>query len=161
MKKHDKSFYFEKLITSRKKFEELLSQIKPQQEVYPGWTIREILAHITGWDEVVLDAVHSHILSIEISYPYNTDLDAFNAISIKKRETLNLELMTKEWRFTRDVLMKLIEQMADDKYSSNFPVPWNRKTKIENVLLILAEHELDHAEDIFNCVRADTREPLS
>ena len=160
MKKHDKSFYLENLKSSHRKLEELLSHINPQQEVYPGWTIREILAHITGWDEVVLDAIHSHILLKEISYPYSNDLDAFNVISIQKREGLTLELITKEWRFTRDVLIKLIEQMAEDKYSSPFSGPWNRKTKIEKVLLILSEHELDHAEDIFNYVRGNNREPL-
>ena len=30
-------------------------------EIYPGWTLKEVLAHITGWDDAAIASLHAHL----------------------------------------------------------------------------------------------------
>ena len=45
---------------SHQNIEKLVSQVDQNLEIYPGWTIREILAHFTGWDDAVIASLKSH-----------------------------------------------------------------------------------------------------
>ena len=45
---------------SHEKLEKLVAEVDCEKEIYPGWTIREILAHFTGWDDAVIASLKSH-----------------------------------------------------------------------------------------------------
>ena len=36
----------------------LLADIPPETEIYPGWTLRQFYAHLTGWDDAVTSSRH-------------------------------------------------------------------------------------------------------
>ena len=44
----DRDVLFHRLDKARSKIEELLPKIDPHKEIYPGWTIKDLLAHMTG-----------------------------------------------------------------------------------------------------------------
>ena len=42
----------QRLDKARAVLHDLLADIPPETEIYPGWTLRQFYAHLTGWDDV-------------------------------------------------------------------------------------------------------------
>ena len=52
----------EELDEARSVLESLLIDIPPETEIYPGWTLRQFYAHLTGWDDVVTSSLRDHLM---------------------------------------------------------------------------------------------------
>jgi hypothetical protein len=73
---------------SRRKLEELLPGIDPSKHIYLGWTIKQLLAHITGLDDVCIDGLRAHELVRPTSIPTIHSLDKYNEYTISSRYDL-------------------------------------------------------------------------
>ncbi len=133
---------------TRAKIEGLLPQIDNSKEIYPGWTIRELLAHVTGWDEVSIDTLRAHSNDQIFSGRKIRNLNQFNANSISARAGLEFIQILEEWRSTRQVLRKLIEEFPEKKFNSPFPVPWGGKSTLTDMMEMFCEHEESHTQDV-------------
>jgi uncharacterized damage-inducible protein DinB len=52
-------FLIERLKNARQPLEDLLHQAPPDKEIYAGWTLKDLLAHISGWDHVTIEALQA------------------------------------------------------------------------------------------------------
>jgi hypothetical protein len=107
----DRDFLLRHMDETRSTIEELLSEINPIKEIYPGWTIRDLLAHMTGWDDANIDSLCAHVVERPLSLPAIRSIDLYNALTVSSRKDLDYEHVLKEWRFTRQVLRTIIEQL--------------------------------------------------
>ena len=107
----DRDVLFNRLDKARSKIEELLPKIDPHKEIYPGWTIKDLLAHMTGWDEVAIDSLQSHLGNRPPTIPAIHDLDEYNALTVSSRKDMDYEPVLKEWRLSRQVLRTILEQL--------------------------------------------------
>ena len=78
----------ERLVKSRSGMHRALSRIDTQTEICPGWTIREILAHIAGWDKVGTGTVRAHLMGEQPPPLETRGIDAYNAYVVAGCETL-------------------------------------------------------------------------
>jgi len=136
------------LDATRQSIEELLLKIDPVKPIYPGWTIKELLAHLTGWDDVTIDSLRAHVGGRPPSQEAISNLDEYNARTVASREDLDYDLVRKEWRLTRLVLRTIIEQMPDEKFIEPLLVPWGEKTTVASLVDMFRGHEQEHAHDI-------------
>jgi hypothetical protein len=130
------------------KMESVLPQVDSNKEIYPGWTIREVLAHVTGWDETTIEALHAHIEGRPLSIPNIPDIDEYNELSVFSRTGLDNEQVLKEWRSNRKVLRTIIEEMTVDKFSLPVTVPWGGNSTIIAMMEMFCEHEAKHTADV-------------
>ena len=148
MSNPERSFLLHRLDENRKNIEELLPRIDPQLEIYPGWTIKDMLAHMTGWDDATIDSLRAHIIGRHPSLEAIRSLDEYNRSTVASRTDLDYDHVLKEWRLTRQVLRTLIDQMPDEKFLEPVTVPWGEKTTITFLVEIFRKHEEEHAHDI-------------
>lgn len=130
------------------KFEVLLPQIDPHNEIYPGWTIRELLAHVTGWDDACIEILRAHTEERLMSLADINSLDEYNAMSISSRSGLDNDQILKEWRSTRQVLRTILEEYPDEKFRTPVAVPWGRKSSVTHMMEMFCEHEKSHTRDV-------------
>jgi len=72
------------LETSRAQVMAQLARIDMKRQVYPLWTIREMLAHLAGWDDAVLSFLRS-LLSDQVPAKLSArGIDAYNAETVAK-----------------------------------------------------------------------------
>lgn len=140
----DRNYLLHMMNETRSKIEVLLPQIDPYKEIYPGWTISDVLAHMIGWDDATLDALNAHLLNQPPSISDIRNLDEYNATSISSRKDLDDEHILKEWRHTRKELQSIIEQMPEDKFVSPVIVPWGGKSTVTDLMRMLRDHEEEH-----------------
>jgi Mycothiol maleylpyruvate isomerase N-terminal domain. len=130
------------------KMESVLPQVDSNKEIYPGWTIREVLAHVTGWDEATIEALHAHIEGRPLSIQNIPDIDEYNEMSVFSRAELDNEQVLKEWRSNRQVLRTIIEEKTVDKFSLPVNVPWGGNSTIMTMMEMFCEHEAKHTRDV-------------
>jgi hypothetical protein len=144
----DRDSLLHRLEEARMKIEELLPKIDPEKEVYPGWSIKHLLAHITGWDNTSIDVLRSHAMGCPPSIPAIHSLDKYNELTVSSREGLTYRQTLNEWRLKRQVFREIIEQLPEEKFLEPVAVPWGRKISVTRLVDIFCHHEEEHAQDI-------------
>ena len=56
----EKAKLIQQLDEARAKMRAVLEGIDTRVEIYPTWTIKEVLAHIAGWDDVSASSLRLH-----------------------------------------------------------------------------------------------------
>ncbi len=160
MSDEERIFLLHRLDETREIIEEILPRIDKTREIYPGWTIKNMLAHMTGWDDATIDSLRSHVVDRPPSIPAIRSLDEYNADTVSSREDLDYDQVLKEWRLTRQVLRTLIEQMPVDKFLEPLVVPWGEKTTVAFLVEMFRDHEEEHVHDILEWAKEPSR-PLA
>jgi hypothetical protein len=143
-----RDFLLQPLDETRLQIEEIIPKIDPAKEIYPGWTIRQMLAHITGWDDASIDALRAHALGRSPSIPAIHSLDEYNNLTVTSHKDLNFDQILKEWRLKRLVLRDIIKQLPEEKILEPIAVPWGKKTTLPKLLDIFSHHEKEHTQDV-------------
>lgn len=125
-----------------------LDEIDKNRKIYPLWTIREILAHITGWDDAIIASLSAHIAGREPGTPAMRGLDVYNAETVATREGLDYDHIYREYIRTRDILIDLIGDMPLEKAVQPFTMLWGDQGDLKILLTVFIEHEIEHAGDV-------------
>jgi uncharacterized damage-inducible protein DinB len=144
----DKYFALHQWKETRGKFEQLLPLIDIQKFIYPGWTLKDLLAHISGWDDAIIISLRAHISKKIKHFPSIQNLDEYNKFSVTYRKSLDYEQVLKEWRLTRLELITLIEQLTEEEFSTPVSIPWGEKEHITSLIDLFHDHEEHHMKDI-------------
>jgi len=125
-----------------------LSSVEGQMEIYPGWTVREILIHIAGWDEVGASTLCAH-MDGTLPPPLEVEgIDAYNDYLVERCGSFTREEVIQYWRRARRQLVDALEEMPPEKLLERAHFPWGETGSIIRLVSILEEHEREHAAEI-------------
>ena len=144
----DKTRLTQELDQSREHLRAALARLDAQAEIYPGWTVKQLLAHICGWDEATTASLRAHAEGIEPAVPAARGIDPYNAESVETREALSYEQTVKEWELAREELETVIMEMPPEKLEQPLVVPWGPTASVARLIRVFVEHEEEHAEEI-------------
>jgi hypothetical protein len=144
----ERSDLLSRLDQTRQSIEDILTKIDRTKYIYPGWTIKEMLAHMTGWDDATIDSLRAHVVGHPPSLDAIRSLNEYNAHTVSSRNDLDYDHVLKEWRLTRQVLRTLIEQMPEDKFVEPVIVPWGDTATVTYLVDMFRDHEEEHTNDI-------------
>lgn len=138
----------ERLDQARRAMQAALIDADRKREIYPLWTIKQILAHIAGWDEIAADALRAHAAGDTPRRLAASGIEAQNALMVAGCEELTYEQVVDNWRLARRRFKAAISEMPPEKLGEAFPFPWGGKGNTARIVAILADHEKEHAADI-------------
>jgi uncharacterized protein (TIGR03083 family) len=128
---------------------ELLADVPPETEIYPGWTLRQFYAHLTGWDDVVTASLRAHALGQTPATPAVKGIDAYNADSVATRETLDYQHIVQEWRLAREQLKAALRELPLEKLAEPLLYAWGPTGSVEKMIEVFVHHEgTEHAEEL-------------
>jgi hypothetical protein len=148
----------ERLDQARRAMQAALIDADVEREIYPKWTIKQILAHITGWDEVATEALRAHAAGETPRSIAASGIDAQNALMVAGCEALTYEQVVGNWRVARRRFKAAISEMPPEKLAAAFPFPWGGKGNTARIVAILADHEKEHAADILPALMKEAEE---
>lgn len=119
-----------------------------QSEVYPEWTLKELMAHIAGWDAAVVETLKSFLAGDEFGTPADGGIDAYNAVSVEVRKDRSLADITKEYSDLRMELMGLLDGLTEEQYDTVITVPWGQEGTIRQMMSVFVHHEHEHAQEL-------------
>ncbi len=148
----------ERLDHSRNAMRRALTCVDRELELYPGWTIREILLHIAGWDEVGTSTLCAHITGESPAPIEIRDIDTYNSYLVTNHEALTFEEVVRFWRRARREMVDALEQMPPEKFQERAQFPWGETGSIIRLVSILDEHEREHAAEILDMLSSGADE---
>jgi len=133
---------------ARANLQAVLANLDPQTEIYPSWKLKELLAHLSGWDEATIASLQTHIGGGEPLTPAARGIDFYNAESVDTRESLSYEQVVKEWKVTRDRLKATILDIPPDKFEQPLVYSWGPRGSVVKLVAVFVHHEREHAKGI-------------
>jgi len=148
----------ERLDQGRRALQGMMVGLDRKTEISPGWTIKEVLAHIAGWDDVATAALRAHAVGDVPEALDPPGIDEYNDVLVQRCETLSYDEVVQFWRRSRRELKDALIDMPADKLHEPLLYPWGERGNAARIVAILAEHEKEHAEEIRDLGRGDTEE---
>jgi hypothetical protein len=144
----DKETYIKRYEAARAEMREIVKMAEGNPEIYQPWRMKEVLDHITGWDDAVIASIKSFLADEVPATPASRGIDAYNAETVTSREAISYEVTQREWEASRTELLSLLSKMTDEQLHSPFGFPWGEQGTIEDLVEIFTEHEETHAKEI-------------
>jgi hypothetical protein len=143
-----KEDYITRYENARIEMREILKLAQGNPTIYQPWRMKEVLDHITGWDDAVIASIKSFLSGEIPATPASRGIDAYNADTVSSREAIPYEVTQREWETSRSELLGLLQKMTDEQLHTQFVFPWGSHGTIEDLVEIFTEHEETHATEI-------------
>lgn len=126
----------------------LLTTLEAAAELYPGWTVKEFLAHLTGWDDCTTAALRAHAAGREPDMPAQRGIDFYNEETVSTRATLDYPHVKKEWEAARELLKAALGEVPPERFVVPVVFPWGPTGSVSTLVKIMIHHEHEHAEEL-------------
>lgn len=120
-------------------------------EPVPGWTVKDLLAHVAFWDgfhanrmQKVVDGRIQEIMEIGD----DSDMDAFNAKLLADQKGMPLEQAIAMMQKERSGFMQLLKRVSDEELQSQVRLSWGWRTYMRVWARWRYQHDLEHAQHI-------------
>jgi len=153
-KKYSKSEILEKIHAERKIFEKSLSVFTDEQLILGGvigeWSIKDILAHITAWEQRLLKWVKISIVGKEPEDFPDTmeEVNAMNVASYAVDKKKPLSLVKKEFAESFPQAVQSVESISEDMLADPEYFKWRKTPFWVMVAANTWWHYKEHQEDI-------------
>ncbi len=144
----DRSTFIQRLQAARAEMREIVKYAQGNPTIYEPWRMKEVLDHITGWDDAVIASIKSLLAGELPATPAARGIDTYNAETVSSREAIPYEVTQREWEASRVVLLELIQALTEEQLHARFTFPWGDQGIIEDLVEIFTEHEETHAREI-------------
>ncbi|MFH2103829.1 MAG: maleylpyruvate isomerase N-terminal domain-containing protein [Chloroflexota bacterium] len=118
-----KDAYIQHLDEARGGLEALLPRVDIHKQIYPGWTLKQLLDHIAGWDDAVIASLRAHMDGLTPGTPAARGINYYNAETVSTRESLDYEHSLHEWHASRKLLKETIRSLAEEKLTQPLTLP--------------------------------------
>lgn len=134
--------------TSHAAMMEQLDEIDRNRKIYPLWTIREILAHLSGWDDSIVSYL-SALLKGEIPPVLAPrGVDVYNEETVSTREGLSYDRIQSEYIQTRAKVIELVRTIPEEMVTQVSVLPWGEQGSLQTIADTFGDHEMEHVQDI-------------
>ena len=125
----------------------VVQEVDTKLMIYPGWTIKEMIAHITAWEIVIHKAFQAYIAGDPPYFLREQDFDIFNEDAVAIRASWSMEQVLKEWKDVRENLKKTIQKLKETDLPLEMVLPWGSERTVAELIEIIGEHEGEHMKD--------------
>jgi len=132
------------LAESREQINSAIEDLPADKMLVPlinDWSVKDILTHITSWDELLLPDIYRLARGHAAGLACNVQEanDKWNDLLMRVRRHFPLDQVLAEFAETRDALLKALDEVPDDQFDSGY-IPGNCQ--------VTAFHDWEHARDI-------------
>jgi len=124
---------------------DVLAALDDATLIYPGWSKREFLAHIAGWEAMVFDVFYRHLTGREPKDYAYTGIDNANARFTAVRQSTTIQDARLECEINRFAVRALLDRIED--FGSLIRLPWGPET-VSAFVQGAIDHEHKHMIDI-------------
>jgi hypothetical protein len=126
---------------------EVVQEIARELLIYPGWTIKELISHITAWEIVIHKAIQAFLAGDPPYFLQEQDFDIFNHEAVDYRSSWTMDQVLQEWKDVREELKNTIQKLRETDLPVEMVLPWGSERTVSELIEIIGEHEGEHMED--------------
>jgi hypothetical protein len=144
----DLETYLQKFEAARAQMREMVNLAQENPLIYQPWRMKEVLDHLTGWDDAIIASIQSMLAGEIPATPAIRGVDVYNAETVSSREALPYAVSQRECEASRAELLRLMRNMNDEQLHRPFTMPWGGEGTIESLVDTFSRHEETHAKEI-------------
>ena len=145
---NQRELLIEQLENTRRHLTALVDQAPTDKQIYPNWTIKEYIDHISGWDDAIVEALEAHAKNEPIPQSVARGVNAYNAQTVSTRETLDLAHSRGEFTVGHERVIQTLRNLPDQKFDQPLIFPWGESGTVKDFINIFVEHDKEHAKDL-------------
>jgi len=138
----------EQLEDARRHLTALVNQAPTDKPIYPNWTIKQYIDHISGWDDAMVEALDAHAKNEPVPQSAARGIDAYNAQTVSTRETLDLAHSRREFTAGHERVIHALRNLPDEKFDQLLTFPWGESGTVKDFIEIFVEHDKEHTEHL-------------
>jgi uncharacterized damage-inducible protein DinB len=115
-----------------------------QVQVEGVWTIKDILGHITSWEETCLGPLRRYAGGGPFQVDVIEDYLAWNDQQAARKRDITLDVILDELATVRQGLVDAARQLPPERWEQTVPFSWGGEGTIADVLDVFIQHELGH-----------------
>lgn len=149
----EREIYIQRFEAARAKMKEMVQLARENRIIYEPWRMKEVLDHITGWDDAIIASINS-LLSGDIpATPAMHGANVYNAETVSTREALPYAVSLREWEASRTELLHLLHSITDAQFTQPFTMPWGGEGSIKTIVDMFSDHEEVHVQEISQIIQ--------
>jgi hypothetical protein len=133
---------------ARAQLDRALENVIPQTDFSPTWKIKQLLDHITGWDELMVRAYQAHARGEPPGPMLKGGIDQYNALSVDARNAMSYEESLQAYHAARGTVLQALAEMPAERLGVEFQTPWGQMCTVARVVEIFVSHEMEHARQV-------------
>lgn len=142
---HQRNFLIDRLNQARAGLMALTLEAPTDKYIYPNWTLKEYLDHLSGWDDAVVETLNAHGRAEPVPQTASRGINAYNAQTVSTRATLDLEHSRREFTAGREAVIQALKDLPDEKFNQPLVFPWGEPGTVAYLIEIFVEHDEHHA----------------
>lgn len=120
------------------------------EEVIPGWTLKDLLAHIVEWDWQGIKDVRDFLESGDVNFEHHLDNDSFNAKSIAKHRQAGFESLVDDLRRSTEATLDFLNSISEEELFRQRGLVF-KGDEVDAVWFLYEKgHDLVHAKQILD-----------
>ena len=138
----------QQLETARQNLTALVDQAPTGKQIYPNWTIKEYIDHISGWDDAIVEALEAHARNEPVPQSAVRGIDFYNAQPVSTSETLDLAHSRREFTAGHLRVIQTLQDLPAEKFDQRLVFPWGGSGTVEDFIEIFVEHDEEHTRHL-------------
>ncbi len=111
-----------------------MDQAPTDKQIYPNWTIKQYIDHISGWDDVMVEALEAYAKNEPVSQSAAHGIDAYNAQTVSTRETFDLARSRREFTAGHERVIQILRDLPDEKFDQPLIFPWGESGTVKDFI---------------------------
>jgi DinB superfamily len=145
---NQRDLFIQQLEDARRVLSALVERAPADRFIYPHWTIKQYIDHISGWDDAMVEALEAHAKNEPIPQGAARGIDAYNAQTVETRETLDLEHSHREFIASHERVIQTLRNLPAEKFDQPLIFPWGEHGTVKEFIDIFVEHDIDHTRHL-------------
>jgi hypothetical protein len=141
-------FLLERLNLARQHLDELVAKSPKDKFIYPNWTIKEYMDHLSGWDDAVVSTLRAHGSGEPVPMTVKRGINFYNSETITNRKTIDLDHSKLEYQASRQAALQALRELPDEKFNQPLIFPWGEDGTVAYFIEIFVEHDEHHADHL-------------
>ncbi|HUI90128.1 MAG TPA: DinB family protein [Anaerolineales bacterium] len=133
---------------SRRNLIALVNQAPTDGYIYPNWTLKQYIDHISGWDDAMVEALEAHARNEPVPQSAARGIDAYNAQTVSTRATLDLAHSRREFAASHERVLQTLRNLPDEKFDQLLVFPWGETGTVKDFIEIFVTHDEEHVHHL-------------
>ena len=119
-----------------------------QVQVEGVWTIKDVLGHITSWEETCLEPLRRYADGGPFEVEVIKDYLAWNDVQAARKRDVSLDVILDELSTVRQELVGAASRLSAGQWKQRVTFPWGGTGTMAKALDGLCVHEVEHVHAI-------------
>jgi uncharacterized damage-inducible protein DinB len=128
--------------------ESLSEKEMTQVQVEGVWTIKDVLGHITSWEETCLEPLRRFADGGPYDVQVLKDYLAWNDVEAARKRDIPLDVILDELGSVRQGIVEATSRLSAKQWGQKVPFAWGGEGTIADTLTGLHIHEMEHVRHI-------------